>query len=239
MLFFRACLAALLLAIGMVAQATSLQISPVTVTMHANENASGITLFNPGNVSLYGQIRVFRWDQTENADTLTPTQDLVASPPLLRIPAQTEQLVRLVHIAKTPGAVEQSYRMLIDELPTPDETGQSGVKIRLRYSVPIFILPATSAGKPSLIWHLLQDRKAWYLKIDNTGAQHAQISAISISNAEHKEYEISQGLLGYVLAGHQRRWKIHVPVGARLTGKLTLQATVNTQPIHTVLNVGS
>ncbi len=66
------------------------------VDMSADANATGITLKNPGEKPLFGQVRVFRWDQASGEDTLTPTQDLVASPPLIQIGAHADQLVRLV-----------------------------------------------------------------------------------------------------------------------------------------------
>lgn len=89
-------------------QAATLQISPVMVDMSADANATGITLKNPGEKPLFGQVRVFRWDQASGEDTLTPTQDLVASPPLIQIAAHADQLVRLVRTRAQPSAAEQA-----------------------------------------------------------------------------------------------------------------------------------
>ena len=50
---------------------------PVTIEFGTDDTATGITLRNPGERPVYGQVRVFRWDQP-TVDTLTPTQDLVA-----------------------------------------------------------------------------------------------------------------------------------------------------------------
>jgi fimbrial chaperone protein len=136
------------------AQAATLQISPVMVDMSADANATGITLKNPGEKPLFGQVRVFRWDQADGEDMLTPTQDLVASPPLIQIAAHADQLVRLVRTTPAPTAAEQGYRVLIDELPEPDAAPTSGVTIRLRYSVPVFVEPAVDTGQPRLSWHL-------------------------------------------------------------------------------------
>ena len=52
---------------------------PVTIEFGTDDTATGITLRNPGERPVYGQVRVFRWDQADGKDTLTPTQDLVAA----------------------------------------------------------------------------------------------------------------------------------------------------------------
>ncbi|WP_336604471.1 molecular chaperone, partial [Burkholderia pseudomallei] len=90
-------LAALTLA-GAVAPASgaTLQISPVTIEMAADNPAAGVTLSNPGARPVYGQVRTFRWTQEQGDDMLAPAPELVASPPLVQIGGQGEQLVRLV-----------------------------------------------------------------------------------------------------------------------------------------------
>lgn len=225
----RALLLGWLIATCTVAHAASLQISPVTVDLQPGQNAAGITLRNPGDHPLYGQVRIFKWDQTDTDDALTPTQDLIASPPLIQVATQGEQLVRLVRQAAGPSATEQSYRILIDEIPQPDTAAASGVTIRLRYSVPVFVEPAGAIGKPELSWHLLRDAQGWSLRVTNTGIRRGQISAVQLVDAG-KTYMISKGLLGYVLAGRTRQWRIDPGQSADLHGALKIRANINALP---------
>jgi fimbrial chaperone protein len=81
---------------------------------------------------------------------LEATDELIVSPPLIEIPANGEQLVRLVRRTMRPIEAEQSYRLLIDEVPMPDEPTVSGVTLRLRYSVPVFIKPSLGDYRPRL-----------------------------------------------------------------------------------------
>jgi fimbrial chaperone protein len=218
-------------------QAATLQISPVMVDLQSNESATGITLRNPGDKPLYGQVRVFRWDQANQDDTLTPTQELVASPPLIQIGAQADQLVRLVRTASAPVGTEQSYRILIDELPAPDTAAADGVTIRLRYSVPVFVEPAGKAAMPALSWHLVRDPKGWVLRVDNTGARRAQIAAVQLVDSAGKVHEINKGLLGYALAGRARQWSVPLPADTDLRGAVTIRAAVNSLPLEAVVTV--
>jgi len=230
----RCWLASSIISVGLSAHAATLQISPVMVDLQANENAAGITLRNPGDQPLYGQVRVFRWDQANGDDTLTPTGDVVASPPLVQIAGQADQLVRLVqiaHAAPTQPPAEASYRIMIDELPQANAAPATGVQVRLRYSVPVFIEPAGAPGQPKLSWHMMHDGQGWILSVNNTGAKHAQIARVRVVSQAGKVYDINPGLLGYALAERTRQWQVPIPLDADLSGKVTVQASVNSEPI--------
>ena len=129
--------------------AANLQISPVTLTMRAEQTSAGITLQNLGEAPLFGQVRVFVWDQANGEEALLPTQELVASPPIVEIAASSRQTIRLVRTQAGPSAQERTYRVLIDEVGRDDDPARSGVDIRLRYSVPVFVLPSGTPGLPS------------------------------------------------------------------------------------------
>ncbi|RQT97041.1 molecular chaperone [Burkholderia cenocepacia] len=232
----RRTLAALLLCAGGTAHATSLQISPVTIEFGADDTATGITLRNPAERPVYGQVRVFRWDQADGQDTLTPTQDLVASPPLIQVGTQSEQLIRVVRASRTPSGVEQSYRLLIDELPQPGDAPVNGVSIRLRYSIPVFVEPQTS-GAPQLDWALVRDNGSWRLRVRNGGIRRAQLASVQLVTADGRAFPLTQGLLGYALAGRTGQWSVQLPTGVTLGGKVTVRAAVNSQPVSAVVAV--
>lgn len=223
----------------MTARAATLQISPVMVEMRPNEHASGITLRNPGDKPLYGQVRVFQWDQVDGEDSLVPAQSLAASPPLIEIAPNGEQLVRLVRSAAQPNGVEQSYRVLIDEIPRSEVDTDNSVMIRLRYSIPVFVSPADTAGQAQLVWQLFHRDGHWFLRVDNTGTKHAQIGAVQIVDRTGKAYDISKGLLGYALAGRWRQWQVPLPQGMLLDRRATIRASVNASAAEAVATVVS
>lgn len=226
-------LTALLFGAGLLAsgaQAASLQISPVSITLRADQGASGITLQNTGSAPIYGQVRVFAWDQDRSQDVLVPTTELVASPPIVQIAPGASQVVRLVR--RVPGAppAERSYRVLIDELEREAGGPANGVDIRLRYSVPVFVNPV-QPGSEALAWSTYRQGDDWMLRVRNSGARHAQIGVLNLSNASGARFAISKGLFGYVLAGRTREWKLPVAAGAALSGPLAVDAVVNTRPL--------
>ena len=66
------------------AGAATLQISPVMVEMAPQQGASGIMLRNPDAMPVYGQVRVYAWEQRGGDDVLLPTDEIQVSPPSSR-----------------------------------------------------------------------------------------------------------------------------------------------------------
>ncbi|MRW93809.1 fimbria/pilus periplasmic chaperone [Duganella sp. FT80W] len=211
--------------------AANLQISPVMINLRAGQGATGITMQNMGEATVYGQVRVYLWEQKDGDDVLTPTQDVVASPPIIQIEPKNSQMIRLVRRSQQLPAGELYYRILIDEIPKDDSGPASGVDIRLRYSVPMFVLPADERAAPALAWAVYKKDDHWMLRVRNSGTQRAQIGALVLSNAAGKQFDIAPGLFGYVLAGNVREWRLPTPGEADLSGTLGVKANINARPV--------
>lgn len=219
-----------LLLLAGAAAAANLQISPVMINLRAGQGATGITMQNLGEAPVYGQVRVYLWEQNEGDDVLTPTQEVVASPPIIEIGPKSSQMIRLVRRSDQLPVSELCYRILIDEIPREDSQAGSGVDIRLRYSVPMFVLPADERRAPALAWAVHKKDGQWMLRVRNSGTQRAQIGALELSNPAGQQFVIAPGLFGYVLAGRVREWRLPTPGEADLNGTLAVKANINARP---------
>ena len=211
-------------------QAANLQISPVMISFGTGQSAAGIKLQNYGDTPLYGQVRVYVWDQQAGEDVLTPTNEVIASPPIMEIAPKTSQTIRLVRRTGAPAENEKAYRVLIDEIPRSDDS-TSGVAIRLQYSVPVFVLSADERAAPALAWTVFRGKDGWMLRVKNTGTMRAQIGATTVRTSTGKEYELTKGLLGYALSGKTREWRLSVDKAAELVGPLDIRTLVNTKAV--------
>ena len=196
------------------AGAATLQISPVMVDMAPQQGASGITLRNPDAMPVYGQVRVYAWEQRDGDDVLLPTDEIQVSPPIIQVPPRSEQLVRLVRASREPAAIEKSYRLVIDEIPDPSTPAVNGVVLRLRYSVPVFVAGATPEPRPELSWRAAREGKEWVLSLNNTGTRYAQVASLQVLDSGGKPVAEVDGLVGYALAQRQRQWRIRPAAGA-------------------------
>lgn len=219
------------------ATAVGLQISPTSLNLEAKENASGLTLSNTGDDRVQAQVRVYQWSQDEKGDQLTSSRGLLASPPTIKLKPGEQQLIRVIR-AKAPsqgsGAVEEAYRVLVNEIPAKSATQTTGLKFTVSYSLPVFVQPVgVVKTSPQLDWstHLQADGKEIALRVSNSGNGHAKLSDLSFTDTAGVNTVINSGLVGYVLPGSTMNWTLKVPPSALTTGgkfNVTLNGTQTT-----------
>jgi len=219
--------------------ASGLQVAPVSVTLTAAETADGLTLSNVGDQPLHAQVRVYRWHQgDDDSETLEPTADLIVSPPMIALQPGTQQLVRVVRAGTAPSAgdAEAAYRVVVDELPIAADRAHGGLNFVLRYTLPVFMLPAGPAVEPDLQWNLVEVDGAIALTVANSGGKHAQVADVALVAADGTRTVLAPGLLGYALAGASRTWTTAAPWSASaLEG--TLEVRINGQEARETLPV--
>lgn len=228
-----ACLMAALWAACGIAAASGLQVSPVMLSLQARQNADGLWLSNTGDSIVHAQVRVYHWTQEGGAEQLTPSRGLVVSPPMLQLDVGARQLVRVIRVGPPPmgaAAVEDAYRVSIDELPI-DAQGKKGLQFVLHYSVPVFVAPAGVAATvaPQLHWALQRDGARVSMVVSNTGDGHAQLADLSFTDKSGRRSEISGGLFGYVLPHSTMHWALKLPATVFANGG-TLEARINDTP---------
>lgn len=230
-------LAAAMFAVGTpAAYGASLQVSPTSVSLPASQNAGGLTLTNTGATPLHGQVRVFRWRQSDGEDRLEPTTDLVVSPPMLRLSPGQHQLVRVIRPGPAPVGEETGYRLIVDELPdaASADDDRRGLRFMLQYVIPVFLLPADGPPPaPELHARRVQAGGRTALELHNGGRQHAQVADLQYVGADGRRHAIAPGLSGYVLPGQTRRWPL--PAAALPPGSGTFQARINGEPVAQTL----
>ncbi|MDR5856295.1 molecular chaperone [Caballeronia sp. LZ062] len=208
------------------AHAASLQISPVSIALDATEAGKVLNLRNESDTAIHAQVRVFAWDQADEDERLTPTRDLLASPPIAEIPAGGQQVIRVIRSNRDAPEHERAYRLLIDELPPEGANAGNGVQFRFRYSVPLFVAPAGEPAPPELHWSIVEKSGQPYLRVSNSGKIHARLSAVSLTISAAK-VPVAAGLLGYVLAGRARSWPLSNASHAARARSGEVTATVN------------
>ena len=184
--------------------AGNLQVSPVNLDLPARHAATILTLRNNDDIPMNVQVRVFRWTQTGGEDRLTPTDEVVASPPIAPLEPHSERLVRVVRIARAVDA-EQSYRLIVDELPPPPDTGDHRVRLLMRHSIPLFF-GAEAHGAAKISWATTSSDAGITLTAKNDGDRHIRISNLKLLDSAGGVLATRAGLLGYVLAGSQAAW---------------------------------
>ena len=161
-----------MLAFNNTALAAPLQVSPVSVDLTAPGQTSTVNLRNEGDRPVNVQVRVFSWTQVNGEDKLTPSRDVVASPPAATLQPGTTYTIRIARIAPPLKAGEETYRLLIDQLPEVNiRRPSSAVDLAIRYSIPIFF--AERAAGAELQWNVSRSGKTLIAEATNVGNRHA------------------------------------------------------------------
>ncbi len=192
--------------------AASLQVAPISVSFSPQEKAKEIWLTNTSERPIRAQTRVLAWSQAAEKDQVSPTRDLVASPSITEIKAGEQQLIRIIRIAPQNTAAEQTYRLLIDELPSSGQAdAQTGLQLLLQYSLPVFMQPAEGIAARNGLTQLnlvdFQYRNS-QLAVTNNAKSHIRISELSYINPNGEKIPLINGLVGYALAGQRMRWDV-------------------------------
>lgn len=224
---------AVLALMGGVAHARGqLQARQTSVDLMPGNRGGRLMLGNAGDSPVAAQIRVYRWTQDGNEDVLEPSNDLTVSPPVVEIAGGADQLIRLVRNSDAAPQREATYRVVVDELPGDPAAQQgSAVTVRMRYLIPVFVR-AVDPAPAALECHL----DAAQLRCTNRGGVAAQLGASRLLSADGRSVQITEGLLGYVLAGSSRRF----PLDAEKLGPAAqwkqLEVRLNGQPATIALS---
>jgi fimbrial chaperone protein len=185
--------------------ASTLSVSPVLVQVPAPAKTSSVMLYNQSEAMLPVQLRLFRWVKNAGVDELVPTTDVVASPPAARLKPGSEYTVRIVRVAKTPVEGEESYRLLVDQIPAPSEMNGTNVRFVVRHSIPVFF-SEPQVVPPRLSWeaHLADGRLI--ITARNDGERRVRLSGLTVRSSSGTTRSFGEGLSGYVLGKSTARW---------------------------------
>ncbi|WP_373327987.1 fimbrial biogenesis chaperone [Cronobacter turicensis] len=227
--------AAFWLATGSAWAAGNMLIWPIDPYLAADDSAAELWIQNQGATPMTMQVRIVRWRQEGGNERYQQQQDVAASPPIVRIDGGKKQLIRLISQAQVPAGVEQAYRIVVDEIPQPTDPGkpQLGLKLQMRYSIPLFVygqgVATERAGAhhaylqpENLSWRVVRENGQPAIEITNRDQIHARISKVTVQQGG-KPRVLAEGLLGYVLPGQSRVFAL--PAG--ISQPTQLSASVN------------
>ena len=114
----RTLLAAVLMSAAVApARASTFNISPIRAELTNTHRTEALTITNAEDNPVVVQIRVVRWSQKNGTEQLDDTHEILATPPVLQIPANSQQIIR-VALRRDPDAAEElTYRVIFEEVP--------------------------------------------------------------------------------------------------------------------------
>lgn len=217
------------------AQASSLRVSPVIIDLSAPTAASNIRVWNDAKRPINVQARIFRWSQSNGVDTYTPATDVVVSPPISKLKPGSENIIRIVRTTKRAIKAEESYRLIVDELPNAEQGKSGTVNLVVRHSIPVFF-SQPDTPEAAVKWSVQRRSGGYQVTARNNGGRRLRISDLILQSASGSPVARQKGLVGYVLGQSSATWFIPGTGGSRNVGSLTVSAQSEAGPINVQAN---
>jgi fimbrial chaperone protein len=196
-------------AIGLLAapslQAAQLRVEPVLLDLTAPAAAATLTLRNDDDVVVTAQTRVFRWSQSAGKETLEPTTDVVASPPTVKLSPHADYVVRVVRVSRQPVQGEESYRVLVDQIPEPQNQRDRAINLLVRQSIPAFFR-ARQLSTAAVSWSLAYENDRLVVTARNDGDERLRIASLKLRSPSGQTINFGGGLVGYALGRSSMSW---------------------------------
>ena len=193
------------------ALASSFNISPIRGELASGRRTEALTLKNADETPVVVQVRVLAWSQKDGVDQFDATHEMLVTPPVLQIPGNGEQIVRVALRGQPDRSQELAYRVVFEEVPQAAPAGFTGLRVALRLSVPIFIAPTVGKAHADLSWelHVLPDGRL-EVAATNHGSAHSQVTDFEVQSSA----AALQGATGkYVLPGSRVSWVLQAQPG--------------------------
>jgi fimbrial chaperone protein len=203
--------------------ASTFNISPIRVQLSATHRTEALTLTNADDSPVVVQVRLYSWSQKDGAEKLEDTRELLSTPPVLQIPPNGQQIIRVALRRDPDPTQELTYRVIFEEVPQAAPKEFSGLRVALHLSVPIFVAPVQGKANPQLAWQSrwLSNGQLEVAAI-NSGTGHLQVtdfealfpgSLMPLRGVSSK----------YVLPGSRVSWILTPPADATRQGVVPIR----------------
>jgi fimbrial chaperone protein len=219
-----------------VSHAALLRVEPILIDVPAPGATATLTLRSDDASPVTVQLRVFKWVQVNGKETLEPTTDVVASPPALKLVPGTDYVARIVRTTKRALLGEESYRVLVDQLPANREAPAAQINLLIRQSIPVFFGRSPNA-RASVKWSLAYEGASLVATASNSGSRRLRVSSLTLRDEAGTTISFGDGLLGYVLSHSSMNWTGPPAAGDfGAKGSIVLSGQGDTGPIHAVIS---
>ncbi len=134
---------------SLTAQAATLDVRPTLLQLLPGQKVGVLNLINQDDAPHTYQIKCLRWSPDGKEQKQDPTDDIIANPAIVTLPAHQTQIVR--YGTRDAVAVpERAYRLIVDEVPGEQQATGSSLNVLLRVSLPLFVRDVVTLPKPDI-----------------------------------------------------------------------------------------
>ena len=219
--------AAGLVALAVPAWAGVFSVTPVRIYLTPRDRATAVTIQNEGDDEIVMQADIYTWKQKPTGeDDLALSEDLVLSPPILKIGPKGRQVVRLAAVSAPRSDRQLTYRLIVREVPEAKPAAKDiQLQVALAFSLPVFITPpSVKRALECTVERTAPDKVA--AACENKGEAYAQPRELAlVDGAGRKVAARDNGL--YILPGIRRTFELRKGDGPIPAGPFKLAVTLD------------
>lgn len=208
----RAVIPLVLLAAAPSAFAAGFSVTPVRIYMKPQDRAVAVTISNEADAPVVLQADLYTWSQkADGTDDLVLTDDLILSPPIVKLGPKARQVVRLARLVPPDPTRQATYRLIMREIPealAPKDRIQVGIALAL--SMPVFITPPAATREMSCS-AAGAEAATLHVACENKGSAYAQVREILVKQANAVLGRFEGG--AYILPGARKAMPVKLEGG--------------------------
>lgn len=156
------------------------------------------------------QVRSFLWSQTPDGTIrLSPSSDIVAFPEVFTLGPNETRNIR-VGVLHRLGAIEETYRLIVQQLPPPPLPGRA-IQILPAFDLPVYFTSAGAEGKPHIGTPAFSTG-TFSFTVADIGTAHVHVERLTVTgygDAGKTIFSVTAGP-SYVLAGGRRDYAVQI-----------------------------
>jgi fimbrial chaperone protein len=206
--------------------AAQFTITPVRIFMTPKDRAVAVTVTNDSDEEVVMQADLYSWKQkADGSDDLALTEDLILTPPILKLAPRARQVVRLARLTPPPAGVQQTYRLIVREVPEARGSAQIQLQVALAFSLPVFISPpGVKRDLQCGVERAAPDQVR--AVCSNAGTAYTQIRTLEVQDEKGAKLA-ARDTGGYLLPTVRRTFDIKRADGKIAAGKVRLQVALD------------
>ena len=184
-------------------------VTPVRIYMTPKDRAVAVTITNEGDTEVVLQADLNAWSQKpDGTDEQVPTEDLILSPPIIKLAPGARQVVRLALLKPADASRQLIYRMIMREVPEAIQSRAKPIEvpIALALSLPVFITPPPAKREMDCT-AARSSPQVLNVSCGNQGSAYAQVREISVLRGEQTLARFEGGT--YILPGARKTMSVN------------------------------
>jgi fimbrial chaperone protein len=212
--------------------ATVFGVMPVQLFLSSKQPIGIVKVTNNSKTDSLVQLSIVSWQQKGGKDIYCPSNDILMTPPLFKLPAHKTQVIRFVLRYPKFNFQQQTYRMHIREVGLGKHVNSDHeLYFLMDFSLPLFIQPQRSIEQ--FVWSTRYlDSQHIDLRLYNDGNVTLLVSYWQLLD-KNQDLFAKQATFTYLLPGHSHHWVIIRNANADPT---TIKATINGQTKKSTLH---